>query len=315
MNMTWASGRRRKLLIGAATFGGLVAAGGTLWVNSVSATRADPFGRSWWAGAPVGPGLTAFVTGSVILLGALVVIRRHVHPRIGGRMIWVSGWLVWAAIALNCFGTATRIANPFSAIGASVEVMSFAVGILTEVILVVGVACVVLRRMDDAQRDHVATAASAGRGRHIIIGVATGFAILSGLLAALGYFAVGVLEQAYTNDADVSHWNVAAIDPGLAEFVAGSVVLFAALLTIRIQLRPRAGATFVWASVWLFWAAVALNCLGLACTADPRSGSDSSLVIFSLVVEVPAVALLLFGLRLFARSSARARTKGHSTEL
>jgi hypothetical protein len=295
MNMTQANVRGRRLVIGTATFSGVVAAGGFLWVDSVAATRMDPFGRSGWAGASIGPGLAAFVVGSLVLLAALITIRRYVHPRIGGRVIWVSVWLVWAAIALDCFGTATRVANPFSGIGALVEVMSFVVGFLTEVVFVSGVASVVLRRVDGAQP---ATAASGGRRPHIIVGVATGFAILSGLLAAIGYFAVAALEQDYMNDADVSHWSAPSIDAGVAEFIVGSVVLVVALLTIRLQLRPRAGARFIWASVWLVWAAVALNCLGLALATDPRSGGDSTLILLSLVVEVPAVVLLLFGLRL-----------------
>jgi hypothetical protein len=312
MNMTQANVRRRKLVIGTATFGALVSAGGFLWVDSVAATRMDPFGRSGWAGASIDPGLAAFVVGSLVLLAALITIRRHVHPRIGGRMIWVSVWLVLAAIALDCFGTATRVANPFSGIGAFVEVMSFAVGFLTEVVLVSGVASVVLRRVDGVRP---ATAEPGGRRRHIFVGVATGFAILSGLLAAMGYFTVAALEQDYTNDADVSHWNAAAIDAGVAEFIVGSVILLAALLTIRLQLRPRAGARFIWASAWLFWAAVALNCLGLALATDPRSASDSSLVLLSLVVEVPAVVLLLFGLRLLlARSGARRRSATTATD-
>jgi hypothetical protein len=312
MNMTQANMRRRKLVMGTATFGALVSAGGFLWVDSVAATRMDPFGRSGWAGASIDPGLAAFVVGSLVLLAALITIRRHVHPRIGGRMIWVSVWLVLAAIALDCFGTATRVANPFSGIGAFVEVMSFAVGFLTEVVLVSGVASVVLRRVDGAQS---ARAASGGRRRHIIGGVATGFAILSGLLAATGYFAVAALEQDYANDADVSHWNTASIDAGVAEFIVGSVVLLAALITIRLQLRPRALARFLWASAWLFWAAVALNCLGLALATDPRSGSGSSLVLLSLVVGVPAVVLLLFGLRLFvARASASRRSATAATD-
>jgi hypothetical protein len=291
MNMTQAN----KFVIGTAMFGGLVAAGGFLWVDSVDAARMDPFGRSGWAGASIVPGLAAFVVGTLVLLAALITIRRHVHPRIGGRMIWVAAWLAWVAIALDCCGTATRVANPFSGVGALVEVMSFVVGFFTEVVLVSGVAFGVLRRMDGARP---ATAASGGRRRHIIVGVATGFAILSGLLAAMGYFAVAALEQDYTNDTDVSRWNAAAIDAGVAEFIVGSVILLAALLTIRLQLRPRAGARFIWASAWLFWAAVALNCLGLAVATAPRSASDSSLVLLSLVVEVPAVVLLLFGLRL-----------------
>jgi len=213
--------------------------------------------------------------------------------------------VAWAAVAIYCFGTAARIENPFSAIGAVAEVVSVVVGVLAEVPLVGGVACVVLRRSRDTWPEQ---SAPEGRYRRVIVGVAAGVAILGGLLAAVGYFAVAALEQTYTIDADVSLWDVSAVDPGVARFIAGSVVLLAALLIIRLHVRPTIGGRFVWASAWLFWVAIGLNCLGLVLAVDPGSGSGSSLFLVSLIVEIAAVLLLLFGLRLlFVRARVRRR--------
>jgi hypothetical protein len=64
----------------------------------------DELAPSPWLGVSDGPGLAAFIVGSVILLGALITIRLRVHPELDGRFIWVFVWVAWVAIALACFG-------------------------------------------------------------------------------------------------------------------------------------------------------------------------------------------------------------------
>jgi hypothetical protein len=285
-----------RVVLGFSILGGLAAAGGFFWVASIAAAHAHPFVDSPWDRVSTGPGLTAFVIGSVVLLGALMWIRLHVHPFIGGRIIWTSVWIALVAIALNCLGTTRTTANPFDGRGAFLELFSFAVAFLAEIVLLIGVAFVILRRMDVSELNRAETGARTARRPRMVIGVATALAILGGLLTCVGYLAVAALEHEYVNDVDVSHWNAASINPGAAAFIIGSVVLVGALLTIRLRIRPQSGASFMWASACLFWAAIAVNCLGLALSTDPRSAINSQVILLSLVIGVAAVVLLLFGI-------------------
>jgi hypothetical protein len=306
--MTMTPGPRGlKVVLGFAIPGGVVAAGGFFWVATIAAAHAHPFVDSPWDRVSTGPGLTAFVIGSVALLGALMWIRLHVHPFIGGRIIWTSVWIAWVAIALNCVGTTRTTANPFDGRGAFLQLLSFAVGFLAEIVLFVGVAFVILRLMDGAELNRTEKGAPGVRRPRIVVGVATAVAILGGLLTFVGYFAVAALEHEYMNNADVSHWNAASINPGAAAFVIGSVALLGALLTIRLRARPRPSASFIWASSWLFWAAIALNCLGLALSTDPSSAISSQVILLSIVIGVAAAVVLLFGIVVYVRRLSNRR--------
>ena len=289
----------RRVALGITVLGGLVAAGGFFWVAAIAAARAHPYADSPWDRVSPGPGLTVFVIGSVMLLGALIWIRLHVHPLIGGRIIWTSVWVVWVAIALNCYGTTRTTANPFDGRGAFLELLSFAVGFLTEILLLIGVAFVALRRMDVAELNHAEAKAPGARRPRMILRVATALAVPGGVVTFVGYFAIVAIPHDYLNDADVSHWDPAAINPGAAAFIIGSVALLGALLAIRLHVRPGRGAGFIWASAGLFWTAIAVNYLGLALSTDPQSAISSQVILLSVVVGVAAVVLLLFGVIVF----------------
>jgi hypothetical protein len=136
--------RRRWIVIGIATFGAMVAAGGFLWVSTVVSGYMNELTPSPWSGFSTRPGIAAFIMGSVILLGALITIRLSVRPEADGRLIWAFVWLAWVAMALNCFGTAIT-ADPFNGIGDMLIVLSYVVGFIAVFTLVFGTVRLVVR--------------------------------------------------------------------------------------------------------------------------------------------------------------------------
>jgi hypothetical protein len=130
----WA--RRRRIVIGIAVLGGLIAAGGFWWVNTVG--YADPIDSPQWYGVSSGPGITAFIIGSVMLLAALATIRFRLRPQIVGQFLWFSVWLGWLAIALICFGTELNT-DVDNGVGAMTAWWGLFVGFLAFVAFVPGV--------------------------------------------------------------------------------------------------------------------------------------------------------------------------------
>jgi cytochrome bd-type quinol oxidase subunit 2 len=143
------------------------------------------------------------------------------------------------------------------------------------------------------------------RHPRIVVGVATGFAILGGLLSLGGYFAVAAVEQAYMNAVDVSHWNASSLDAGITVFIVGSVVLLVAVLIVRRNTRARSGARLLWLSAFLLWTATAVNCLGLSLSTDSGSGIGSEIVLLSIVVVVAALVFLVVGIGVLVNRSSR----------
>jgi hypothetical protein len=143
--------RRRRIAVGIAAVGGLIAAGGFVWVAKVAAAVSNPFESPQWDGISTGPGIAAFFAGSVILLSALVVIRRRVRPDSGSGLIWISVWFGWPAIALICLGTELN-ADVDSGVGAETSWLGLLVGFLAAGMLILGIFSFVAHLAD--RRSH-----------------------------------------------------------------------------------------------------------------------------------------------------------------
>lgn len=136
---------QRWIAIGIAIVGGLIAAGGYFWVAEVAAADSNPFESPQWYRFSTGPGMAAFVAGSVLLVSALVVIRRQVRSHSDGRIVWASVWPGWLAIALTCFGTELN-ADVDSGIGAETFWLGLLVGVFAIMMLIIGVGFFAVRR-------------------------------------------------------------------------------------------------------------------------------------------------------------------------
>jgi FtsH-binding integral membrane protein len=143
--------RRWRIAVGIAVVGGLIAAGGFVWVAKVAAAVSNPFDSQQWDGISTGPGIAAFFAGSVILLSALVVIRRRVRPDSGSGLIWLSVWCGWPAIALNCLGMELNV-DVDGSIGAAMSWLGLLVGFLTAGMLILGISSFVAHVAD--RRSH-----------------------------------------------------------------------------------------------------------------------------------------------------------------
>jgi hypothetical protein len=137
--------RRRWIVIAIAIVGGLIAAGGFVWVAEAAAAALNPFESPHWNGISTGPGMAAFVAGSVLLVSALVVIRRRVRSHSDGRIVWASVWPGWLAIALTCFGTELN-ADVDSGIGAETFWLGLLVGVFAIMMLIIGLGFFAVRR-------------------------------------------------------------------------------------------------------------------------------------------------------------------------
>ena len=122
------------IIIGIAVLGGLIAAGGYVWVHAISADNSL---------ASTAPGVAVFLTGSVIVLGALIAVRARTHPDAGGHVIWVSVGVAGVAISLNLFGLSvtdpTNVASfglfIFSLLVGAVALITFLIGALISIAL------------------------------------------------------------------------------------------------------------------------------------------------------------------------------------
>jgi hypothetical protein len=142
----------RRVVTCTAVVGAVIAASGFLWVTVVAGLFPNPLDTPRWSGVSVVPGMTAFIIGSLMLLGALITIRVHLHPQLDGRLLWASVWLGWAAIAFVCFGVG-QSTGAVAHLGASdLEVGLFGafifLGALTFATFVIGCICLLLRLMD-----------------------------------------------------------------------------------------------------------------------------------------------------------------------
>jgi FtsH-binding integral membrane protein len=146
-----APARRRWIVVGIAIVGGLIAAGGFVWITEAASAALNPFESPRWNGIPIGPGNAAFLVGSAMLLSALVVIRRRTRPDRGTGLIWVSVWCGWLAIALSCLGTELNVAVDGS-IGAAMSWLGLLVGLLTAGMLILGILSFITHMAD--RRSH-----------------------------------------------------------------------------------------------------------------------------------------------------------------
>jgi hypothetical protein len=139
--------RRRRIVIGIAIVGGLIAAGGYFWVAEVAAAVSNPFESTQWDGISTGPGVAVFFAGSAILLSALVVIRCRVRPDSGSGLIWVSVWCGWPAAALSCLGAELNV-DVNGSIGAALSWLGLLVGLLAAGMLILGISSFVAHVAD-----------------------------------------------------------------------------------------------------------------------------------------------------------------------
>jgi MFS family permease len=300
----------RWILIGIAVFGGLVAAGGFVWVGGASGAYGDDSLPSAF-GYSSAPGTAAFTIGSVILFGAFLVVRLRVRPSLGGHIIWACIGVAWVAIAMNCYGTATT-----NSVGGPLELLipaSFLVGYFAEFVFVFGVAFVLLRWMDRTERPRTTSNTRGGRRRWIVIGIATGFAVFAGIVTLVGYNAVVAFAAARVDDTGHWDWNVVWTNSGATAYTAGFVVLLSALLTIRLRVRPRSGGRILWASLWIFWLGNAVICLGQLLITDPSSSIGFDVILLSFVIGMPAFVFLIFGITVIIGGKVSPRPQGEVT--
>lgn len=131
-----------RIATGFAILGAVLSAGGYFWVTAVAVNNEAGYYGSQWKTYPIGPGLAAFITGVVILFGALLTIRLHFRPRIGWRLVWGSGWLALTAITLNCLGWAYSL-EIFGGPAAVFMLGSWLVGFLAAVAFLIGIVVVI----------------------------------------------------------------------------------------------------------------------------------------------------------------------------
>lgn len=147
--------------------------------------------------------------------------------------------------------------------------------------------------------------APTSRRRQIVVRIATVVAVLGGLLAAAGYVWVAEVSAAFMNALAPSAWSNVPTRPGIVAFIAGSIVLIGALLTIRLTLRPRIGGHLIWASVWLAWVAVALTCFGMALNTDAWGGIGEVTLGWGVLVGLLALLVFVFGLRMIVAERSK----------
>jgi hypothetical protein len=139
----------RPIVTWVAVVGALIAASGFLWVPAVAGLFPNPSAGLHWNRVSDDPGITAFIVGSLILLGALITIRLRVHPKLDGRLLWASAWFGWGAIAFAC-SAAGQSTGAINRLGASdLEVNLFVAfvlfGVLTFASFVIGCLCLLIR--------------------------------------------------------------------------------------------------------------------------------------------------------------------------
>ena len=278
--------------------------------------------------APTAAALTIVATGMLLLLAALVIASRLPVRTSGGLTLRGALWCVWTGVALcpasNLFGYYFTSDWMAGGIIALLITAAFAIGVLFIILgVVLGMIATARILRARGEQDDVAAVPAAAPGvadelptpaaprerppRATLLAIA---AAVVGVLIGLGGFVL-----VYAADAQLIATTFADPDAmaaqatlGVSIFGIGWVTVLISLLVLRRRRRPQIASRLLWASVWMWWAALIPGCLGG--TANTLWGGMAGVATYGILVAVPALALLIvgFGSAIRARSGKSVRS-------